>query len=71
MALDGGGDGLEIISLIIDHGIRFLRRGGALFVEIGVDLKNEISKRFKSTEYSDMGFVKDYSGRERILSLIR
>ncbi len=71
LALDGGVDGLNIISRIILCLPQVLQKGGELFMEIGADQKKGIKEilnhaadlRKQIAEYT---FLKDYAGRDRV-----
>lgn len=69
LALDGGLDGLEIIGQLIKNGIDFLLPDGVMLIEIGADQSNDIIKLEHINNYKHIEFIKDYSGRERILFL--
>jgi len=69
-ALDGGKDGLEIIKRIIDSAPGFLNHGGFLLLEIGYDQQKRVSNIIKeSGSFSEVSFVTDYAGYERVVMM--
>ena len=67
MALDGGRDGLYFYRKIAAKGGDFLKENGKIFVEIGHDQKEEVTKIF-----TDLGFTlkeskADLAGFMRVL----
>lgn len=72
ISLDGGIDGLSAIRHIIQYSYDYLVDNGRLVLEIGHDQKKKIEafvidfKRYKSIR-----FIKDYSGYDRIVELIK
>lgn len=69
-ALDGGPDGLDSIRHIIRTGIRFLKSGGSLALEMGFDQKAAISRFVdRLGGYSQVEFFRDYGGRDRVVRL--
>jgi release factor glutamine methyltransferase len=71
LALDGGEDGLKIISLIIKDGIRFLKESAMMLIEIGADQAGAILKNPDTKKYSDIKINKDYAGLDRVVVLTR
>lgn len=68
LALDGGNDGLKFYGGIINDSLRFLKKGGALFLEIGARQKNGVVDLInKSGGFYDTKITKDYSGFDRII----
>ena len=67
-ALDGGPDGLSIIRHILTKSADHLTLDGALVMEIGDGQRPFIEKIFSAqTKFSDLKFIKDYVGTDRIL----
>ena len=64
LALDGGADGLDFYRVFRDNFSRFLKPGGAAFLEIGAGQADDVKNLFKEF-YTES--VKDYNGIERIL----
>ncbi|MCH9663106.1 MAG: peptide chain release factor N(5)-glutamine methyltransferase [Gammaproteobacteria bacterium] len=70
-ALYGGLDGLEDIRHIIDHARSFLRPGGRLLIEIGVDQADPVAERARQKSYQDVHILKDLANHPRLLSARR
>ena len=68
LALDGGEDGLDYYRRIAKEGIKHLRRGGTLIMEVGAGEASEIVKLFGKNTYSMI--VKDFNGVERYVKII-
>jgi release factor glutamine methyltransferase len=67
-ALFGGKDGLDVIERIIEGAPEYLKKGGALIMEIGYDQSEKVKGLvLKDRRYLDAMVRKDYSGIERIL----
>lgn len=68
-ALDGGVDGLVIISRIVADAPAFLKSGGKLLLEVGFDQGELVAEMIKeSGAFVDVNIRKDYSGIERVVS---
>jgi len=66
--LDGGPDGLRLIETLLRQAPDYLRRGGALFLEIGDDQGDEASLLAREAFPQAHSQVKqDLSGRDRVL----
>lgn len=66
-ALDGGPDGLAVIRRIVALAPSYLNPDGRLMMEIGYDQAGAVSRLAAETEcFSDVLFVRDYVGHERI-----
>ena len=66
-ALDGGEDGLDYYRAIIP-GIRtYLRHGGVLVLELGMNQASSVKHMAEDAGVRDIGFIKDYAGIDRIL----
>jgi release factor glutamine methyltransferase len=66
-ALDGGPDGLAVIRRIVASAPSFLNPDGRLMMEIGHDQAGAVSRLAAETgDFSDVLFVRDYAGYERI-----
>ncbi|AQV00395.1 MULTISPECIES: peptide chain release factor N(5)-glutamine methyltransferase [Desulfococcus] len=71
-ALDGGADGLTSIRAIIGRAHHYLRSGGYLLLEIGYDQKADIeSLAGEHSTYVQLDFIRDYSGHDRVVRLLR
>ena len=69
LALDGGEDGLKIISLLIRNGIKFLRENGVMLLEIGKGEADLLKERPEVKKYSEIKFFTDDSRVERVIFL--
>jgi release factor glutamine methyltransferase len=65
-ALDGGADGLDYYKMIIPSARQFLKPGGMLILELGIDCADAVKKMSEDAGYSGIELVKDYAGIERI-----
>jgi release factor glutamine methyltransferase len=67
-ALDGGVDGLEFYRRIAHKASDYLVPKGAIAVEIGADMGNEVARLFAEVGgYADMTIFQDYAGRDRVV----
>ncbi len=72
LALDGDGDGLRDIAVLVSEGPGFLVPGGIMILEIGHDQKPAVEKLAKSQpNWADIAFRKDYAGHDRAVVLRR
>jgi len=68
VALDGGMDGLEFYRRIAHEVPHYLRKGGALFLEIGFAQKDDVVNIFSSKEmFNAYEVKKDFLGIERVI----
>jgi len=71
-ALDGGVAGLDIVRTLICQAPAYLKKGGALMLEIGYDQKDGVEQIVAdSDDYVDLRFVRDYGGHYRVAVLKR
>jgi release factor glutamine methyltransferase len=71
-ALDGDHDGLGSIRHIVESAHAYLKPGGCLLLEIGYDQKEPLRQiAVQGPPYADFRCRKDYSGRDRVVSLIK
>jgi len=68
LALDGGGDGLDVIRKIVSRAPKFLCAGGALLLEADPRQMAAIASLYKEAGFSDIQTHKDLSGRKRVIS---
>ncbi len=68
IALDGGEDGLSFYRIIAKAAKKHLKKGGALFLEIGCDQAEEVKKLLKKAD--DIEVIKDYEGKDRIVKAV-
>lgn len=66
IALDGGEDGLDFYRLIADNAAKYLTSGGALFLEIGYDQREEVTALL-GKDFMNIACVKDYGGNDRVI----
>lgn len=72
LALDGGPGGLTDLTYIIQNAHRYLKPGGALFLETGHDQKAALIDRIKDTKkYDNVVFGSDYSGYDRWVHMVK
>ena len=62
IALDGGNDGIKYYKIIADNYNKFLNIGGYLFLEMGYNQGESVSKLFKNSEIK-----KDLCGNNRVI----
>lgn len=63
-ALAGGGDGLEIISLLFNQAREVTR---LLMIEIGIGQAEEVAKIARGAGWNEIEFVRDLAGIERVV----
>jgi len=68
LALDGGGDGLDVIRKIVSRAPEFLCPGGVLLLEADPRQMKDIAALYKEAGFSDIQTHTDLSGRERVIS---
>ncbi len=68
LALDGGGDGLDIVRRIVAEAPGFLSPGGALAMEIGAEQAGAVASLLLARGFRDVRPTKDYGGHERVVS---
>jgi len=66
-ALDGGLDGLDFYRRIIPSCRKYLRPGGAIFLEIGVEQAEPVTDMFCKHNFSDIAVITDLLGRARVV----
>jgi release factor glutamine methyltransferase len=72
LALDGDADGLRSYRAIIGEAHRYLRPGGGLLLEIGCDQGRSVQQMAEqSGHYERFGCSRDYSGRDRVVSVYK
>ena len=65
MALNGGPDGLKFYKAIAKEAKNFLKEKGIIFLEIGYDQKEVVTKLFEKD--FNVTCYKDYSDNDRII----
>lgn len=69
MALDGGNDGLNFYRIIERKWLPYLKEGGSLCVEFGINQENDVAEIFKSLH--DIKKIKDFNGVYRAMSALK
>jgi release factor glutamine methyltransferase len=70
IALDGGSDGLDSITQIIQAAHQYLKPGGTLLLEIAHDQKEEAHRIMTQCgHYDNFGCRKDYNGYDRVVEM--
>ncbi|MBR1645523.1 MAG: peptide chain release factor N(5)-glutamine methyltransferase [Selenomonadaceae bacterium] len=67
LALDGGDDGLNFYRRIISDAPKFLRAGGLLAVEIGINQAQAVKNLFTRAGFVDVEILNDLAGIERVI----
>ena len=67
LALDGREDGLFFYRRIIEQAGAHLYGGGMLFLEIGYDQGEDVSRLLREAGYTDVEIYKDYAGNNRVV----
>ncbi len=72
LALDGGGDGMDFCRRLVRGGVRHLRAGGMLAVEVGAEQGPGVSGLFQAQEkLHRVGVRRDYAGLPRVVTAER
>ncbi len=66
MALDGSPDGLAFYRRILGEGRRFLKPGGAVYLEIGWDQGQALRELFAENGFVRVRILKDAPGKDRV-----
>lgn len=66
MALDGGRDGLDFYKIIAKNVNEFLKENGQVFLEIGYNQKETVTKIFKQ-KFKEVKCIKDLAGLDRVI----
>lgn len=67
-ALDGSADGLLFYRRIIEDSVKYLKRGGMLFFEIGHDQGEAVKKLMEQAGYLEVHVIRDYAGLDRVVA---
>lgn len=65
-ALNGGIDGLDFYRRILAEAPQYLKAGGMVVLEIGINQAQGIKQLAEDAGFSSIKFIKDYSGIQRI-----
>ena len=72
LALDGGVDGMDFHRRLARDGVRHLREGGMLAVEVGADQGGRIARLFEAhAELQQVRVRRDYAGLARVVTAAR
>ena len=67
LALDGGEDGLDLIRPLVEQAVRVLKPGGGLFIEIGYDQGDAVSRCLELNGFQKITITRDLAGHDRIV----
>ena len=67
LALDGGGDGLDLIRKLAAQAFKILNIGGGIFLEIGFEQGAPAAQCLTDCGFRDVEVRKDYCGHDRIV----
>lgn len=70
LALDGESDGLAFYRRIAKESVRFLRRGGRIYLEIGYDQGSAVRELLAAEGFSDIRIIRDLSGLDRVAAAV-
>ena len=70
-ALDGGEDGLDFYRIIAKEAGEHFSGDGMLFLEIGYDQGDDVTKLLEECGYHDISVIKDYAGLDRVVKAAR
>lgn len=72
LALDGGGDGLRVISRLAEEAGRVLQSGGRLWIEIGDEQGAAVEEiLWKTNQFREIRVRCDFAGRARCAAAVR
>ena len=71
LALDGGGDGLDLIRRLISEAPARLVPGGVLALEVGYDQAPRVEQLFATAGFGELERQRDYGGIERVVSGVK
>ncbi|MBI4116082.1 MAG: peptide chain release factor N(5)-glutamine methyltransferase [Candidatus Omnitrophica bacterium] len=67
LALNGGQDGLDFYRRIFDH-FSFLKRGGSLWLEVGIDESGIVRSLFEKKDFARTQIFKDLNKIDRVVT---
>ena len=71
LSYDGGGDGTEVLRRVLRESPRFLRRGGALLLELGGEQADGLADDLERLGYADVTVLVDEDGDTRGIEAVR
>ncbi|MBN1269378.1 MAG: peptide chain release factor N(5)-glutamine methyltransferase [Kiritimatiellae bacterium] len=70
-ALDGGPDGLAVISRLVERAPKALKSGGWIFIECAPDQAARVKERLEANGFTRAEVRKDFAGRDRVVLGVR
>lgn len=70
LALDGGADGLDFYRIIAAEAPQHLRKGGKLYLEIGYDQADDVTKLLTDAGFKNITVEKDLAELDRVISAV-
>ncbi len=67
LALDGGEDGMDLITPFVEQAAKVLKPGGGLFLEIGCDQRDAVFQCLEQAGFNNVQVIQDHSGLNRIV----
>jgi release factor glutamine methyltransferase len=72
LALDGGPDGLQVISRLVSEAAHVLTSGGQFILEIGEDQADAVTELLcQKTHFNQINLKSDYAGLARVIRAVR
>lgn len=71
LALDGGGDGLDLIKRLAPLASEHLASGGHLLLEIGINQSEQVIACLSGHNYRDISALSDYQGIPRFIEAVK
>ena len=68
LALDGGEKGLDLYARLAKEAPAHLKSGGQLFLEIGCEQGQAVSRLLKENGWHGIRIIKDLAGLDRVIS---
>ena len=68
LALDGGAEGLDVVTRIVAHAGEHLAKGGVLAVEVGQGQAERVAGMLEQAGFVEVTRVRDYARIERVVS---
>ena len=66
-ALDGGDDGLRVLTSVVERSMRWLRPGGWLLLELGGEQAGAIADHMSASGFVDISILTDEEGDDRAI----
>ncbi|MFH1879142.1 MAG: peptide chain release factor N(5)-glutamine methyltransferase, partial [Candidatus Omnitrophota bacterium] len=68
IALFGGEEGMDYLSVVVEGSLSFLKEGGFLAVEIGYDQSLKVRSCFEKCGFKNVRGFRDPGGYDRVIS---